>query len=871
MGKEIKTLDGVMNLDDSNDVLPLNNHREARNGVFKGNAPEMHFTAIRGNVKVNNASLVSNDCRLSGSALFTPNCSLVGTAVYVPKCELVGAAVWIPDPITMTTTVSCTAYIGSGKIVVGNFAGGWRSFSFIAISTVSAADALSRLDASGTRNAITTSSYTYSSLANGTYYIAIMDTGGLKGSTSTTISCEEEPVAFILNHSCNAITGNSTVEAKTFTGGRGTYQISNTLHTSAANALAGTFIDVASATVEYSNTPDGTWYVALRDKANTVNKTTRSVISDCIVAGECSCYTVVNTTANSIAFEFYDCAGNPASVGMPGGSTDWFCVANGAVPVAVEGLTITKCSPAVPCTTTISCYQCGSTDPIWQDQNYNTCISCVTYDVYRDVNPNSASYNKYKVNNVIGTTTAPTSGDCITTADYSGTSIGTYYFCIGGQINEYAIHQNSNPCFTGNQYSRGPNGTITYATNPVNEYPDTDRILVSQEFNYCYNCVTYLVYRDKNTCSPTFNEYFVNNTVSLGQTAPPAGDCNTTAAWTSQAYNTCSSCTNYLVYRDTNPCSPTFNNYRVNDVNVGNTAPSNGNCVTTPILTAQGYNTCYQCANWAVFRDTRPCSATFNNYILNQPPGTTFINVGNTAPSNGNCVTTANWQNEGARVCVDCTSYQPQRDVNPCSSTYNTTRNSDGVYGAAPCDTTTPSYTSPSGTFYYCSSGTVNSVAILGNTNPCYNGMATAQFRADFGAGNYIYYGLNENPANSPPSTTANWINLLPVETYYECEGNVRYNQQMDINTCSPTAGQTRRGTEFGIVAGYCGYNPVTCTSYDIYNSDTNYDLYISYEQCGGSTVYDSVGPGMTMNVCAVENTVSAGGGYVTNVGSCSA
>lgn len=47
MGKEIKTLDGVMNLDDSNDVLPLNNHREARNGVFKGNAPEMHFTAIR--------------------------------------------------------------------------------------------------------------------------------------------------------------------------------------------------------------------------------------------------------------------------------------------------------------------------------------------------------------------------------------------------------------------------------------------------------------------------------------------------------------------------------------------------------------------------------------------------------------------------------------------------------------------------------------------------------------------------------------------------------------------------------------------------------------------------------------------------------
>jgi hypothetical protein len=206
-----------MNLDDSNDVLPLNNHKEARNGVFKGNAPEMHFTAIRGNVKVNNASLAINDCKLSGSALFIPNCSLVGTAVYVPKCELVGTAVWIPEPITMTTTVSCTAYIGSGKIVVGNFAGGWKSFSFIAISTVSAADALSRLDASGTRVALTTSSYTFQNLGNATYYIAIMDTGGLKGSTSAVIACLPQPVSCVLNHVCDEFTGQSTISANTFT------------------------------------------------------------------------------------------------------------------------------------------------------------------------------------------------------------------------------------------------------------------------------------------------------------------------------------------------------------------------------------------------------------------------------------------------------------------------------------------------------------------------------------------------------------------------------------------------------------------------------------------------------------------------------
>jgi hypothetical protein len=92
----------------------------------------------------------------------------------------------------------------------------------------------------------------------------------------------------------------------------------------------------------------------------------------------------------------------------------------------------------------------------------------------------------------------------------------------------------------------------------------------------------------------------------------------------------------------------------------------------------------------------------------------------------------------------------------------------------------------------------------------------------------------------------------------------------MDMNQCSPTYGQTRTGAQDGIVAGYCGYNPVTCISYDIYNSDANYDIFISYEQCGGSTVYDSVGPGMTMNVCAVADTVNGGGGSVSNVGSCS-
>lgn len=871
MQNEIKTLNGIMNLDDSNEVMPSTHHKEARNGVFKGNAPEMHFTAIRGNSKVNNTSLIANDCRMSGSALFTPNCNLAGAAVYIPKCELAGAAVWIPEAITLNLTITCTAYIGSGKIVASSFAGGWNSFSYIAISSTSEADALARLNSSATRFSLTTSSYTFQNLGNATYYVAIMDIGGLKGVASGTVACQPEPVNCVLNHICGDGTGTSTVEAKTFTGGGGTFQISNILHTSAANALAGTFVDVSSSTVQYFSIPDGTWYIALRDKANTANKTTVSVVSDCVIAGECSCYTVVNTTASTLDVEFFNCEGNQSSIGMPGGSTDWICVANGTVPPAVEGLTITKCSPSVSCTTNLSCFQCGSVDPIWTDQNYNVCIDCISYDVYKDTNPNSASAGKYKVNGVIGTTTAPQASACDTDAEYSE-SMGTYHVCIGGQVNEYAIYKNTNPCFTGNQYSRGTSGTITYAENPVNEYPDTDRIMVDQEFNTCYNCVTYPVFRDKNSCSPTWNEYFVNDTISLGQTAPTAGDCSTATDWRSLEETTCYECANQTIYRDYGICSPTKDKYRIGLTGpVSTTKPTVGNCVTTPTRTAQNYNTCYQCANYAVFRDTNPCSATYNNYILNQPPSATYINVGNTAPSNGNCITTANWQNEGSRVCIDCTSYQPQRDINPCSATYNSTRNSDGVLGAAPCNTTDPSYTSPAGTVHYCTNGTVYTAPVMANTNACYSGMNTAQFRVDYGGGNYLYYGVGNNPANSYPDTTALWINR-PIDQYWVCIGNVRYYEQIDINTCSPTAGQTRTGDMDGIVAGYCGYNPAVCTSYEVVNYDENYDLQVDYVACGGGATTDYVGASMTVTICAEEGTVSIGGfGSFTNVGSCSA
>lgn len=93
---EVKIFDGILSLDDSNDIIGKNKHKYAKNGVFKGNAPMMHFTSIKGNQKIN-VSLPSNDCRIFGSIVYIPQCNLAGTATYIPVCTLEGGATLIAN------------------------------------------------------------------------------------------------------------------------------------------------------------------------------------------------------------------------------------------------------------------------------------------------------------------------------------------------------------------------------------------------------------------------------------------------------------------------------------------------------------------------------------------------------------------------------------------------------------------------------------------------------------------------------------------------------------------------------------------------------------------------------------------------------
>jgi hypothetical protein len=61
MKTERKTISGIMNLDDPKDTFPSTHHREARNGVFRGNGSLIKFQSIKGNTKITNSNLKTID------------------------------------------------------------------------------------------------------------------------------------------------------------------------------------------------------------------------------------------------------------------------------------------------------------------------------------------------------------------------------------------------------------------------------------------------------------------------------------------------------------------------------------------------------------------------------------------------------------------------------------------------------------------------------------------------------------------------------------------------------------------------------------------------------------------------------------------
>jgi hypothetical protein len=121
-------------------------------------------------------------------------------------------------PVTLDLTPGCAGGPGLGTILANNFNGGTGSFEYISISATSEADALTRLDNPVTRTFINgATDYTFTTLPNSTYYVAIMDFSGNKGANSTNVLCTTTTTTTTTSSSTTTTSSSTTTTSTTTT------------------------------------------------------------------------------------------------------------------------------------------------------------------------------------------------------------------------------------------------------------------------------------------------------------------------------------------------------------------------------------------------------------------------------------------------------------------------------------------------------------------------------------------------------------------------------------------------------------------------------------------------------------------------------
>lgn len=132
-----------------------------------------------------------------------------------------------------------------------------------------------------------------------------------------------------------------------------------------------------------------------------------------------------------------------------------------------------------------------------------------------------------------------------------------------------------------------------------------------------------------NTCAGTYWSYYCSGTTRMRELRY---NCDASYAGTTETFQTCS-----------------------------------GDCGanTVPSYTAQGYTSCQSCYNAPVFKDTNSCSSTYNQYYIENQSGNKVYVGGQ--PSGGGCNTSSNCQDSGSAYCSGANWVINQSQANPCS------------------------------------------------------------------------------------------------------------------------------------------------------------------------------------------------------------
>ena len=368
------------------------------------------------------------------------------------------------------------------------------------------------------------------------------------------------------------------------------------------------------------------------------------------------------------------------------------------------------CSPTSGQTRVINSGSACNTTQSWVNSgSYNCYSTCNKYNVEIQNNPCASGYNTTRQGSLVESNSTFCGGCCGQSTAATWVNTGSYS-CYS-TCNKYNVEQDNNICSP--TYGQTQQGTLvesnsTFCGGCCGVSPAAN--WVNNGATFCTGCTLYQPQIDNNVCSSTYGNtrnvnlgtndscgswptayycigcaYYshevnsctgnVRNTILISSDSTSCGGCcgqSTAATWTNEGSAYCESCVSKQLQRDTNPCSPTYNQTRV--INSGSACNTSANWVNS------GSYDCYgSCTKYNVEVDNNPCSSTYN-----QTRQGSVVEYNSTFC--GGCCgqsTSPNWVDNGATFCDGCNLQQPQIDSNPCSATYGDTRNIDlGVTNA---------------------------------------------------------------------------------------------------------------------------------------------------------------------------------------------
>lgn len=226
---------------------------------------------------------------------------------------------------------------------------------------------------------------------------------------------------------------------------------------------------------------------------------------------------------------------------------------------------------------------------------------------------------------------------------------------------------------------------------------------------YCDGCNRRSRERDSCTNATRNDTLVASNSCACGNT------CNGTY-WNYY----CSGSTRYreLKYNCDNSYAGTTETYQTCSPDCGTN--------TAPTYTSQGYTTCYSCNNATVYKDTNPCSSTYNGYYVFT---NNYYYVGN-QPTGGGCNYSSVCVDSGSAYCSNGSYVINQVQSNPCSGSSCGVRVINNQSNSS-----NPCWTAPSCTLYelYMYSGMTEYVNVTYTV--CGGGTSTMSAYNDGGGG----------------------------------------------------------------------------------------------------------------------------------------